>query len=153
PGIEQTHLATPPTSTDDTGDALDDSTIPDEARQLRRIDRGFPLVETPQWLRIYEHLAESWRRLGSRTPSTGMVNELTRSARDRARATGEPLSRRHLDHVAKAVLAAKESGEPLDADEIGDVFATSVLLRLADLRIVPTGNAPARARVGRWLLG
>ncbi|MFT6292579.1 MAG: hypothetical protein ACJAR2_003196 [Ilumatobacter sp.] len=36
---------------------------------------------------------------------------------------------------------------------MGDVFATSVLLRLADLRIVPTGNAPARARVGRWLLG
>jgi ppGpp synthetase/RelA/SpoT-type nucleotidyltranferase len=154
PETKQPDPAELSTPADDTTDVADgESTIPDEARQLRRIDRGFPLVETDQWLRIYEHLAEAWRRNGSRTPSTGMVNELTRSARDRARAGGEPLSRRHLDHVAKAVLAAKESGEPLEADEIGDTFATSVLLRLADLRIVPTGNAPARARVGRWLLG
>jgi len=139
----------------DTGDDLpaDDSTIPDEARELRRIDGGFPLIETEQWRRVYQHLAEAWRRVGPGTPSNRMVNQLTRSARDQARATGDPLSRRHLDHVAKAVLAASDSGDPLDADEIGDVFTTSVLQRLADLRIVPTGNAPARARVARWLLG
>ena len=112
---------------DDDEPTTESSTIPDEARQLRRIDRGFPLVETEQWRRIYEHLAEAWRRVGAGTPSTQMVNQLTRSARDRARATGDPLSRRHLDHVAKAVLAASDSGEPLDADQIGDAFATSVL--------------------------
>lgn len=110
-------------------------------------------METDQWRRIYEHLAEAWRRSGPGKPSTGMVNQLTRSARDRARATGDPLSRRHLDHVAKAVLATTDSGEPLDADQIGEAFATSVLQRMAELRIVPTGNAPARARLGRWLLG
>jgi len=82
-----------------------------------------------------------------------MVNQLTRSARDRARSTGNPLTRRHLDHVAKAVLATSESGEPLDADQIGDAFASSVLLRLADLRIVTVDDAASRARVGRWLLG
>ncbi len=129
------------------------STIPDEAHQLRRIDRGFPLVESADWRRIYDQLAAAWQRVGARTPSTKMVNQLTRSARDSARATGEPLSRRHLDHVAKAVLAATESGDPLDADRIADVFTTSVLERLAELRIVPTGDAPVRARVGRWLLG
>jgi ppGpp synthetase/RelA/SpoT-type nucleotidyltranferase len=129
------------------------STIPDEARQLRRIDGSFPLVETNEWRRIYEHLAEAWRRVGTGTPSTRMLNQITRSARDRARSTGEPLTRRHLDHVAKAVLAASESGEPLDADQIGETFASSVLQRLADLRIVTTDNAASRARVGRWLLG
>jgi len=132
--------------------ADESSTIPDEARQLRRIDRGFPLVETTEWRRTYEHLAEAWRRVGAGPPSTRMVNQLTRSARDRARSTGSPLTRRHLDHVAKAVLATSESGEPLDADQIGDAFASSVLQRLADLRIVTVDNAASRARVGRWLL-
>jgi ppGpp synthetase/RelA/SpoT-type nucleotidyltranferase len=141
-------------ASDPAATAVDDSsTIPDEARQLRRIDRGFPLVETPEWRRIYEHLAEAWRRVGAETPSTRMVNQLTRSARDRARSTGDPLTRRHLDHVAKAVLATSGSGEPLDADQIGDAFASSVLQRLADLRIVTADNAASRARVGRWLLG
>ncbi len=150
------------TSGDDDTDAVadvlvtpadDSSTIPDEARQLRRIDSGFPLIETDQWRRIYEHLAEAWRRVGAGTPSTRMVNQLTRSARDRARSTGDPLTRRHLDHVAKAVLAASGSGEPLDADQIGEAFAGSVLQRMADLRIVTVDNAASRARVGRWLLG
>ncbi len=133
--------------------ADDSSTIPDEARQLRRIDRGFPLIETEQWRRIYGHLAEAWRRVGAGAPSTRMVNQLTRSARDRARSTGDPLTRRHLDHVAKSVLATSGSGEPLDADQIGEAFASSVLQRMADLRIVTVDNAASRARVGRWLLG
>jgi ppGpp synthetase/RelA/SpoT-type nucleotidyltranferase len=142
-----------PDDSDEDETVTESSTIPDEARQLRRIDGGFPLLETEQWRRVYEHLAESWRRVGAGTPSTRMVNQLTRSARDRARATGEPLSRRHLDHVAKAVLATSAAGEPLDADQIGDAFATSVLDRMADLRIVKADNAASRARVGRWLLG
>lgn len=129
------------------------TTIPDEARQLRRIDRDFPLVETEQWLRIYEHLAEAWRRVGAGAPSTRMVNQLTRSARDRARTTGDPLPRRHLDHVAKAVIAATGSGDPLDGEQIGEAFTSSVLQRLADLRIVTADDAASRARVGRWLLG
>ena len=147
PEAQTTTAATDEASTDDA------STVPDEARQLRRIDRGFPLVESAEWRRIFEHLAAAWRRAGARTPSTKMINQLTRSARDRARSTGEPLSRRHLDYVAKAVMTVDDSGEPLDADQIGDVFTSSVLERLAELRIVPTGNAPARARIGRWLLG
>jgi ppGpp synthetase/RelA/SpoT-type nucleotidyltranferase len=137
----------------DTGPGDGSTTIPEEARELRRVDRGFPLVETEQWRRIYDHLAEAWRRVGAGPPSTRMVNQLTRSARDRARATGDPLSRRHLDHVAKAVLSVNDSGEPLDADRIGDAFASTVLDRMADLRIVKADDAASRARVGRWLLG
>jgi len=127
--------------------------IPDEARQLRRVDRGFPLIDTEQWRRIYDHLAEAWRRVGADEPSTRMVNRLTRSARDQARATGDPLSRRHLDHVAKAVLANAASGDPLDADRIGEVFAESVLQRLAELRIVDLDDAASRTRIAGWLLG
>ncbi len=145
----------------DAGDELDERAdervdaahVPDEIRELRRVDRGFPLVDTVAWLRIYEHLAAAWRRAGAGSPSHRLVNQLTRSARDQSRSTGDPLSRRHLDYVAKAVLAATESGEPLDAGQIGDVFAMSVLERLAELRIVPTGDGAARARIGRWLLG
>ena len=139
---------------DETSTISDDlSTIPDEARRLRRVDRDFPLIETEQWRRVYEQLSEAWRRAGTGVPSTSFVNQLTRSARDRARATGDPLARRHLDHVAKTVLATVDSGAPLDADRIGDVYAGAVLERLAELRIVPTGNAPARSHIARWLLG
>lgn len=145
--------AQPDSNQDESAEPSEAPAVPDEVLELRRVDRGFPLVATADWLRLYENLAEAWRRNGSGTPSTKMVNQLTRSARDRARSTGEPLSRRHLDYVAKAVLAATESGEPLAADKIGDVFTSSVLERLAELRIVPTGNASARARIGRWLLG
>ena len=153
PGGAVDEVETDSRATDAAASADDTSTIPDEARQLRRIDRDFPLVETEQWRRIYENLAAAWRRVGAGTPSTRMVNQLTRSARDRARSTGEPLTRRHLDHVAKAVLATKGSGEPLDADQIGEAFTGAVLQRLADLRIVPVDDAASRARVGRWLLG
>lgn len=142
----------PTDAADDTGSS-DSAKVPEEILELRRVERGFPLVSTADWRRIYDHLGDAWRRNGSGTPSNQMVNQLTRSARDRAATTGDPLSRRHLDYVVKAVLAATESGEPLTAERIGDVFATSVLERLAELRIVPTGNAPARARIGRWLLG
>ena len=148
---------TEPDETDDTdgsrADVADRTDIPDEARELRRIDRGFPLVGTDEWRRVFDQLAEAWRRVGAGTPSNQLVNKLTRSARDRSKAQGEPLSRRHLDYVAKAVLAARESGAPLEADEIAETFASAVLDRMAELRIVPTGNASARARVARWLLG
>ncbi|MGA9277843.1 GTP pyrophosphokinase [Ilumatobacter sp.] len=129
------------------------SAVPDEARRLRRIDSSFPLVETARWRRIYDHLAEGWRRTGTANPSKRVVNQLTRSARDRSRTTGDPLSRRHLDLVAKTVLASSESGEPLDADQIGEAFAVAVLQRMTDLRVVSVDDAAGRARVGRWLLG
>lgn len=150
----------PADDTDDDSQHSDDdpaadevSTIPDEARQLRRIDRGFPLVETEDWRRIYTHLADAWEHVGHATASNRTINRLSRSARDRARDSGDPLSRRHLDHVARTVLTADVSGDPLDARQIGDVFATAVLDRLADLRIVPADNATSRSRIGHWLLG
>ena len=142
-----------PAPVESAGGLDDDSAIPDEAHQLRRIDRGFPLIETDQWGRIFEHLAEAWRRAGTTTASTRSVNQLTRSARDRAAASGDPLSRRHLDHVAKVVLTASDGGDPLSADQIGDTFATAVLQRMAELRIVNPRNAARRSAVARWLRG
>ncbi|MFK7919194.1 MAG: GTP pyrophosphokinase family protein [Ilumatobacter sp.] len=129
------------------------SAVPAEALELRRVDRGFPLISTSEWAGLFEHLAAAWEHSGGGAPSNKLVNQITRAARDRGAAAGATLSRRHVEHVLKAVLAATDSGEPLSADQVGDVFATSLLQRLADLRIVPTGNAPARARIGRWLLG
>jgi hypothetical protein len=120
---------------------------------LRRIDRGFPLIETEQWHQIYVQLAEAWRRHGGGPSSTRMLNQITRSARDRARAAGEPLSRRHLDHVAKTVFAASGAEHPLPAEETGDVFAAAVLQRMAELRIVDAHNAARRTVIARWLLG
>ena len=68
----------------DTGDSAELAELPSELRELRRVERGFPLVSTADWQRMYELLAE----LGTATepkPLEPDVNQLTRSARDRAR--------------------------------------------------------------------
>ena len=124
---------------------------PREADELRRADRTFPVIGTEQWVRIYEQLAEAWRRLGARTPSTRTINELTRSARDRAAATGEPVSRRHLDHVAKVVVTSTDAGKPLDSGAIADVFATATLQRLVDLRVIAQSSTKRRRVIRDWL--
>jgi hypothetical protein len=126
--------------------------VPDAVVRLRSIDRGFPLIDTTQWGQVYAQLAAAWRRTGRGTPDTRMVNRLTRSARDSASATGEPVSRRHLDYVAKAVMAGSTTGEPMSAAAIGDAFAAWTLQRMADLRIVGATDAPRRTAIARWLL-
>ncbi len=127
--------------------------IPDQARRLRRIDRGFPLLEAERWPILYAQLAAAWRRIGSRRPTTQFVNQLTRSARDRADAAGTSLSRRHLDHVAKGVLSVTESGDPLNAARIAEVFTALTLQRMTDLRILDDDHPEARAAVESWLAG
>jgi ppGpp synthetase/RelA/SpoT-type nucleotidyltranferase len=129
------------------------STIPDQARQLRRVDRGFPLLESDHWPLLYGQLAGAWRRLGAGEPTNRFVNQLTRSARDRSEAAGARLSRRHLDYVAKAILSPDDTGEPLGADEIAQRFTTLTLQRMADLRILDPEHRRARGKVKRWLNG
>lgn len=155
-GSEASDAAVGDDGSSDTGGSDDggsDDGIPAEAHGLRRIDRGFPLIETEQWSRIFEQLAEAWRRNGGSASSTRVLNQITRSARDRAAATGEPLSRRHLDYVAKSVFAASDADDPLTAGQVADVFTSSVLQRMVELRIVGATNAPRRTAVARWLLG
>lgn len=130
-----------------------ESTIPAAARRLRRTDRGFPLLEAEQWPQLYATLAKAWRRVGPSKPSTRLVNQLTRSARDQADAAGTTLSRRHLDYVAKAVLSVDGAGEPLDADALAEVFANHTLQRLVDLRILDPKQRKARSAVKKWLAG
>ncbi len=127
------------------------STVPDAARRLRRADRGFPLLEASQWPVLYEHLASAWQNHGPAKPSARVVNQLTRSARDRASARGSELSRRNLAHVAWVVLGQHPDGDPLDAASIAETFTAATLQRMADLRIVDPGNRPARQAVERWL--
>jgi ppGpp synthetase/RelA/SpoT-type nucleotidyltranferase len=124
---------------------------PREAAELRRVDRTFPVIGTEQWVRIYEQLADAWRRLGTRTPSKRTINELTRSARDRAATTGEPVSRRHLDHVAKVVVSTSGAGEPLDSEAIADRFATATLQRLVDLRVIAQSSTKRKRAIREWL--
>lgn len=137
----------------DVAESTDDAGIPDEAHDLRSIDRGFPLIDTAQWQRIFEQLAEAWRRNGGVATSTRVLNQITRSARDRAAATGEPLSRRHLDYVAKVVFEETDADTPLTAGQVADVFTIAILRRMAELRIVNPANAARRAAIARWLLG
>ncbi|MFN3219323.1 MAG: GTP pyrophosphokinase family protein [Acidimicrobiales bacterium] len=135
------------------GEAPTVSTIPDAARRLRQVDRGFPLLEAPQWPELYRHLAEAWQSHGSAKASARVVNQLTRSARDRAEAGGSELSRRSFAHVAWVVLGQDGAGEPLDAATIADTFIAATLQRMEDLRIVGQSDRKARSVIGRWLRG
>jgi ppGpp synthetase/RelA/SpoT-type nucleotidyltranferase len=110
--------------------------LPEAARELRAIDRAFPLLETEQWLSIYEGLAEAWRRIGTIEATPRVLNRMTRSARDRAEAAGLSISRRHLDYVAKAVVEPGRVSEPLDAEAIGGRFAALTVQRMVDFRIL-----------------
>lgn len=125
--------------------------VPGGARALRRIDAGFPLLETQRWETLFTELGEAWRRLGDLEPNPRSVNRLTRSARDRSSAAGDKVSRRHLDYVAKALLTADSDGRPLDAVDIADGFTAHTLQRMADLRIIGERDLKQRAQIERWL--
>lgn len=146
----------PETIEDDTelpGDAPTVSTVPDAARRLRQVDRGFPLLEAPQWPELYRHLAAAWDSHGSAKASARVVNQLTRAARDRAEADGSELSRRSFAHVAWVVLGQDDGGEPLDAAAIADSFISATLQRMDDLRIIGQSDRKARSAMARWLRG
>ena len=44
------------------GDGTDGSAAPGAARQSRRIEPEFPLLESAAWPVLFEYLAEAWRR-------------------------------------------------------------------------------------------
>jgi len=125
--------------------------VPGGARALRRVDARFPLLEAERWEILFLQLSESWRRLGELEPSARSVNRLTRSARDRSRSSGDPVSRRHLDYVAKSILAAEDDLQPLDAAAIAHSFADFTLQRMAELRIIGERDHKQRAQIQRWL--
>lgn len=134
-------------------DAVEAKPLPAAAHQLRRIDRSFPLLATDEWQHLFEQLSSAWQRLGEREPSNRMINQLTRSARDRSAGTGAALSRRNLDYVAKIVVGTDETTAPLGAEGIADAFAAATLDRMTELRILDPKSVRARRAVERWLRG
>ena len=130
-------------------------TAPGPARQLRRIDPAFPLLSDTDWPILFEHLAESWRRVKPVDATAGTVNRLTRSARDLAWGAGASLSRRTLDYVVKAILAADEPpslDRRTDASKLlADMFAAQTVQRMTELRILDDSSSKAAARVERWI--
>ncbi|MFT5267808.1 MAG: ppGpp synthetase/RelA/SpoT-type nucleotidyltransferase [Acidimicrobiales bacterium] len=125
--------------------------VPGGARALRRVDPGFPLLETKRWESLFSQLAEAWRRIGKLEPNARSLNRVTLSARDRSRSAGNTVSRRHLDYVAKSLLTAESDGHPLDAAAIATNFADLTLQRMTDLRIIGERDRKQRAQIQRWL--
>lgn len=142
--------AEPSSDTGDDAEAVQ-PIAPGAARQMRRVDRTFPLLETTQWRDLFTYLAEAWRRAGAVPLSTKVVNQMTQSARDRADAAGASLSRRHLDYVARTVLTANEGAEPMDSEQLAQAFADLTLQRMTDLRIIEATPGRAHAAMTKWL--
>ncbi len=136
-------------------DDSDRSTAPGPARQLRRIDPEFPLLSQSDWPVLFEHLAESWRRIKPIDASTGTVNRLSRSARDLARGAGAPLARRPVEYVVKSLLSTDDptTMRPATPPALAARFAGSTVQRLVELRIVDGPASKAAAAVERWITG
>ena len=143
-------------SSDDGAARPDRQSAPGPARQLRRIDPTFPLLDDADWPVLFEHLAESWRRVRPADATVGTVNRLTRSARDIARAAGDPSSRRALDHVVKALLGTDDAQRALPHRPTGPAlaerFSQQTVERMVELRILESATSKAAAQVVRWIM-
>lgn len=124
--------------------------VPAAAIAFRRVDPAFPVIETDQWQMVFQQLAAATRRLGPHDGRPGNLNRLTRSARDSARSTGIPVSRRHLDYVAKAVLADGWTAA-LDAETLASSFNEAMAQRMVDVRVLGERNKKRRNALATWL--
>ncbi len=127
-------------------------TVPDVARALHRVDRTFPLIDHADWTRLFDHLAEAWRRVGDQDPTARLARRLVQSTCDRSAASGPPLAVRHVEAVVRD-LVEESDGEPRPADELAGTYATLVQQRLVELRLIGARNRTARAAVRRWIAG
>ncbi len=124
--------------------------VPPIARALHQVDRTFPLLAHEDWTRLFEHLAEAWRRTGAQPPTDRLVRRLVQSTCDRSAASGPPLARRHVESVVRD-LVAEASGVPRTSDELSAGYATLTQQRLVELRLIGARNRNARAAVRRWI--
>ncbi len=129
---------------------------PGAARQLKRIDPEFPLLDGAKWPVVFEHLAEAWRRRPPTTPDSATVNRVTRSATDMARAAGTPLSRRNFHYVVEALLTSMhERSDRHDSNpgpsSLAEAFAGLIIQRMIELRIISDTASKAASRVDRWI--
>lgn len=131
-------------------DGVPPAGIPEVARALHRVDRTFPLLVHEDWVRLFDHLAEAWRRTGEQAPTDRLVRRLVQSTCDRSASSGQPLARRHVEAVVRD-LVAETGGAPRAAEDLADSYATITQQRLVELRLMGNRNRNARAAVRRWI--
>jgi hypothetical protein len=127
-----------------------DAAVPEVARALHRVDRTFPLLEHGDWTRLFDHLAEAWRRTGEQPPTDRLATRLVQSTCDRSVASGPRLAVRHVEAVVRD-LVEESDGVPRPADELAGTYATLVQQQLVELRLIGARNRTARAAVRRWI--
>lgn len=124
--------------------------VPKVARALHRVDHTFPLLAHDDWARLFDHLAEAWRRTGSQPPTDGLAARLIQSTCDRSIASGATLARRHVEAVVRDIVA-EGNGDPQPADVLAANYATITQQRLVELRLMGARNRNARAAVRSWI--
>ncbi|MFD4763142.1 GTP pyrophosphokinase family protein [Streptomyces sp. NPDC058439] len=106
--------------------------IPDVALILKGVDRGFPLISKDHLNSAYAQLADASQHIdwNDSTPyDIGRLNEMTRRARE-LNTEKNPVSRSHLDYIAKSILFSRNFNRPLTSDEIKAIYATSTINRI-----------------------
>ena len=131
-------------------DGASPAAAPAEAMALHRVDHTFPLLASQDWSRLFTHLAEAWRRTGEAPADDHLVRRLVQSTCDRSSATGDPLARRHVEPVVRALLD-EHGGTPRPADQLAQDYATVTQQRMVELRVIGARNRRARSAVRRWI--
>lgn len=127
-----------------------DRELPAAIALLHDADQSFPLVDSDRWPILYAALAEATRALHWKGDADiRVVNELTRSARDRTIGTAAQLPRRPVNYVALALHFANKLTPNMSADEVEGEFVRWTTRR-ADALNLPREEL---ANLDLWLRG
>ncbi|MCC6972107.1 MAG: hypothetical protein IT434_17985, partial [Phycisphaerales bacterium] len=128
---------------------------PEVAVALRAYDGSFPLLSSDEIGRACGYVAQAHSRIkadyADRDPR--YVNQLSKLARDLAKAEGAELSRGQLGYIAMALRFGGWLFEDLTAQAIRLHYADFVLNRFVSLGLVPGPATPEAESVRRWLAG
>ena len=112
-----------------------DPDIPISALILRGVDSKFPLIGSERLRAAFKQLAEATRQIDWDDPTPAgipVLNALTRHARELNSETC-PVSRAHLDYIAKAVMFSGNLNRTLRVEEIRDIYTESTISRIRDV--------------------
>jgi ppGpp synthetase/RelA/SpoT-type nucleotidyltranferase len=121
---------------------------PRAALLLHETDKTFPLVDTASWQQAYSALAEATSTTCEGEEVTA-ISTLTKRAREIAHTADGFVSRRQLNHIARALMEARELRAGMSAEEVADGFRA-----WTRARVVPFCAAPGElAELDAWLGG
>lgn len=121
--------------------------VPSAARLLHETDKTFPLASTDAWRAAYAAIANATSQ--QHGEQSLAIPPLTKSARNATQDADVLVTRRHLDHIARALLAMGELRSDMTSSDVSAAFREWTVSRAAPFCATPDD----RRRLDDWLGG